>query len=322
MTSQSRSRCPVCQSNATTAEVERLSDRRKGLDGEWSLDVCGDCGSMFMDPMPSDSELNRYYEEYYEASAEDAVVETRLGSRAPALRRAYHWLSGDVDPRDFVHIPAGGKVLDYGSGGGTYLAYFHSRGIDIVGADVSETMLAACARAGLQVRRVDSFDRAPFSDQEFDVVYLMQVFEHLRNPRASMRDLARILKPGGHLYLALPNGASFWRRVFGKNWVSGWFAPFHLVHYTAESLKRLGAEFALMPVESWSRTPESWFRINLKATLRKADNRVETSRNLLDSLPFRLLVGIALRVAELFVRERDCVVVHFVKSPQALPPSA
>lgn len=306
--------CPVCDEENIGRLVERLSDRRKGLSGEWELVECFQCGTLSMDPMPTDSQLNDFYSVYTKESSVE--VRSGIGTRRPILRRVYHWLSGDVDPRDFVTVPAGGKVLDYGSGGGTYLSYFHSRGVDIVGAEISDVMLDACRKAGLQMHKVESFDVIPFEDNAFDVVYLMQVFEHLRSPRRFMQELSRILKPGGTLHLALPNASSRWRRVFGKYWVSGWFAPFHLAHYTDKSLSFLGSEYGLVATRSWSRTPESWFRLNLKAALHNREKDVEAYRSIVDFLPVRIGLMCLLRITELFVRQRDCLVVSFEKATQ------
>ncbi|CAN1530000.1 AdoMet_MTases domain containing protein [Mycobacteriaceae bacterium] len=306
--------CPVCEVVGDGAVVKQLSDRRKGLPGTWDVLECGNCGALYLDPMPSDNDLTRYYSEYYSSpKSGELVITAGFGDTNPRLRRVYHWLSGDVDPRDFVRVPAGGKVLDFGSGGGTYLSYFHSRGIDIIGAEVSEPMLTACLNAGLKVSRVDSFDTVPFADNEFDVVYLMQVFEHLRNPRQSMQELARILKPNGSLYVAVPNASSAWRKIFDRNWVSGWFAPFHLVHYTTDSLSQLAGESGLRVVNSWSRTPESWFRLNLKAALRRTDTRLESNPWMLDTMPFRIVLGLLLRIVDSFHKERDCLMVELVK---------
>ncbi|MBX7450628.1 class I SAM-dependent methyltransferase [Mycolicibacterium sp. 3033] len=253
--------------------------------------------------------------EFYDAytKEEQVVLQTGVGTRRPALRRLYHALSGDVDPRDFVAVPPGGRVLDYGSGTGTYLSYFHARGVDIVGAEISDVMLDASERHGLRMHRVETFDVIPFPDAEFDVVYLMQVFEHLRGPRTFMKELSRILKPGGILHLALPNAASGWRKVFGANWVSGWFAPYHLVHYTKGSLARLAADHGLIVEASWSRTPESWFRLNSKAALHRRDNTVERPRSVIDSAPVRVLLMCLLRVIEIAMPERDCLVMSFRK---------
>lgn len=304
--------CPVCESTANGSVSEGLIDRRKGLPGSWTLVDCTKCGCTFMNPMPTDAELTTFYDAYLPDS--ELTLSAGTGSKHPALRRGYHLLSGDVDPRDFVDVPQGGKVLDYGSGDGNYLSFFHSRGVDIVGAEISDPLIRASREAGLTMTKVADFDRVPFPDATFDVVYLIQVFEHLREPRRFMAELSRVLKPGGTLYLAVPNASSAWRRLFGRNWVSGWFAPFHLVHYTAKSLGLLGSQFGLVPTRSWSRTPESWMRLNVKASIHQSDRTVERRRAFPDALPIRLVLMTVTRLIDVFLRERDCLVVTFTKT--------
>jgi SAM-dependent methyltransferase len=265
-----------------------------------------------MSPPPTDAELATYYSAYTTTSAVE--VRSGWGGKYPRLRKVFHALSGDVDPRDFVVVPANGRVLDYGSGEGTYLLDFHQRGIDISGAEISDILVDACKKIGLGVRKTHGFDTIPFEDGEFDVVYLMQVFEHLRNPRGFMLEISRVLKPGGTLYLALPNASSVWRRVFGGRWVSGWFAPFHVAHYTRTALTGLGSECGLVECGSWSRTPDSWFRLNLKAVLYAHEQALDARRSWLDHAVARYPLILVLRLLECFVRERDCLVVKFRKS--------
>jgi SAM-dependent methyltransferase len=204
-------------------------------------------------------------------------------------------------------------VLDYGFGHASYLCDFHDRGVAISGAEIAGHLVEACRNNGLDVHKVDNFSRIPFKDGTFDIVYLMQVFEHLHDPHGSMKELARILKNEGMLYLALPNTASAWRKVFGKNWASGWFAPFHLFHYNRDTLAKMAGEHGFEVIESWSSTPESWFRLNLKACLYLNENQLESRPTWLDTLPIRYVLMILLRLIELPLRERDCLVIKFQK---------
>jgi SAM-dependent methyltransferase len=300
--------CCGASLNADSAEAVHLADRRKGLSGQWHVIACSECTAWSMVPVPTPSELAGYYESYTEE--ESPVVHARVGARFPSLRRIFHLLSGDVDPRDFVSVPAGGRVLDYGSGQGTYMIDFHQRGFDISGAEVTDSLVLAGQRAGLAVRKVADFDSIPFADGEFDVVYLMQVFEHLRGPRRFMHELSRVLKPGGHLYLAVPNIDSTWRKVFGLNWISGWFAPFHVAHYNLRSLTKLGAQSGFVVKRSWSSTPDSWFRLNIRACLSPHSWRLDSAGNWLNVPPMRVVLMLLLRLCELFIRERDCLVVQ------------
>ena len=296
---------------SANARQRSLKDRRKGLQGNWQLVECDSCGVISMMPMPTDEQLAAYYAAYLQDEQVD--MSRRYGSRYPQLRKLFHRLSGDVDPRDFVRVPAGARVLDYGCGLAGYLCDFHDRGVAISGAEIAGYVVETCRSNGFDVHKVDNFSHIPFADGEFDIVYLMQVFEHLRDPHVFMKELARILKGGGMLYLAVPNAASIWRKVFGDNWVSGWFAPFHLFHYNRGTLTELAARHGLDVVESRSSTPESWFRLNLKACLYPAENRLDWRKSWLDSPPVRYLLMLMLRLIELPFTERDCLVLRLVK---------
>jgi SAM-dependent methyltransferase len=288
-----------------------LKDRRKGMQGSWRLVECNSCGVISMMPMPTDEQLASYYGAYSEDDKVD--LSQRVGSRHPKLRKLFHWLSGDVDPRDFVHVPVGARVLDYGCGHAGYLSDFHHRGVAISGAEIAEYAVEACRNHGYDVHKVDDFSRIPFDEGVFDVIYLMQVFEHLRAPHDFLQELARILKSGGMLYLAVPNAASIWRKVFSNNWVSGWFAPFHLFHYKRGTLEKLAGQHGFDLINTWSRTPESWFRLNLKAWFYPRDNQLDWHRNWLDSRPVRYLLMLILRTIELPFQEKDCLVIQLRK---------
>jgi len=310
--SECGNKCLLC--HASVDEVNNYyinKDKRKGIEGSWKLWECPNCGAIQMDPMLSDEELAKYYSSY--SDDEKVDLSERKGSRFPRLRKIYHWLTGDVDPRDFIKVHEGGRVLDYGCGHAGYLTDFHNRGIDIVGADIAEYAVKACQSAGYNVHKVEDFSHIPFEDEAFDIVYLMQVFEHLRDPHGFMKELSRILKKDGELYLAVPNSASIWRKIFRSNWVSGWFAPFHLVHYNIEVMKVVAEKHGFEVVESWSRTPIRWFKLNLKAWLMPRSNRLDWERSWLDNRLALGLLMLFLRLIELPFREKDCLVIKLRK---------
>jgi len=312
MTSQARNFCKACGNEiSNVTQAIEMSDRRKGLSGSWQLVECNSCGIISMMPMPTDEQLATYYAAY--SKDEKVDLTPRMGAHYPKLRKLYHQFSGDIDPRDFVEVPSEARILDYGCGRAGYLSYFHDRGITISGAEIAGYLVDACRTNGLDVHKVDDFSHIPFKDETFNVVYLMQVFEHLRDPNLFMKELVRILKGDGTLYLALPNADSIWRRVFGKNWVSGWFTPFHLFHYTRHTLAKLAEKHGFDIIESWSSTPEGWFRLNLKACLYSKDNELERHFTWPDSLPVRFLLMLLLRIVELPFRERDCLVMKLRK---------
>jgi 2-polyprenyl-3-methyl-5-hydroxy-6-metoxy-1,4-benzoquinol methylase len=105
------------------------------------------------------------------------------------------------------------RFLDAGCGDGRYLAalaWFAERPAQIVGTDISDRILITAKRAVAQTGVDAEFVRAnleelPFPDDAFDVVLCTQVLEHLLDPRAGLRELARVAAPGGTLIVSTDN---------------------------------------------------------------------------------------------------------------------
>jgi len=67
---------------------------------------------------------------------------------------------------------------------------------------------------------------------------LWDVLEHLPNPKSSLNEIHRILKPGGLIVFSIPNLESFDRKIFKNNWI-GWDPPRHLNLFTQDTIKNL-----------------------------------------------------------------------------------
>jgi ubiquinone/menaquinone biosynthesis C-methylase UbiE len=109
-----------------------------------------------------------------------------------------------------AHLPCE-AFLDAGCGDGRYLAALPSpRPSRIVGTDISERILAtaraAAERAGVEAELVrGNLEALPLEDAAFDLVLCTQVLEHLLDPAAGVRELARVLRPGGRVVLTTDN---------------------------------------------------------------------------------------------------------------------
>lgn len=106
------------------------------------------------------------------------------------------------------HVPAGCRLLEYGSIPLLMTAALSDRGYAVRGLDIApERFAGAIRRRGLDVSRCDvETEAVPFGDQVFDAVLFNELFEHLRiNPIFTMREVHRVLKPGGTLLLSTPN---------------------------------------------------------------------------------------------------------------------
>lgn len=84
----------------------------------------------------------------------------------------------------------------------------------ILGVEVYEGPAAEAEESGMEVARIDlEAERLPWPDASVDVVVCNQVLEHLKNVWLPMTEMHRVLRPGGHAVLSVPNLASLHNRV-------------------------------------------------------------------------------------------------------------
>jgi ubiquinone/menaquinone biosynthesis C-methylase UbiE len=103
------------------------------------------------------------------------------------------------------HLPLAGDVLEVGAGTGTlWTRIDHARrGLRLTLTDFSPAMCAGLrAIPDAQVLQCDA-TRLPFADDSFDTVIANHMLYHLDDPRAALREFARVLRPGGHVAAAL-----------------------------------------------------------------------------------------------------------------------
>jgi SAM-dependent methyltransferase len=142
-------------------------------------------------------------------------------------------------------LAGGERLLDLGCWAGAFLARVEraERYRELVGVDlVAEGVDTACAR-GFDARVVDlNADPLPFPDAHFDGVAHLAVLEHVFDPYAVIREVHRVLRPGGEFVIAVPNVASLTNRLrilFGRIPVTssdpGWDGG-HLHYFSRHAL--------------------------------------------------------------------------------------
>jgi SAM-dependent methyltransferase len=104
---------------------------------------------------------------------------------------------------------------------------------------------------------VGDIGAAAFPSEHFDLVVLWHVLEHLPEPLVTLAEVRRVLRPAGVAVIGVPNAASLQARLFGRYWAA-YDAPWHLTHFTPETLDRLLGQAGLRAVRlacfsgSWS----------------------------------------------------------------------
>jgi SAM-dependent methyltransferase len=103
--------------------------------------------------------------------------------------------------------PPPARVLDFGCGSGELGRSLTARGWRVTGVDVSGAMLDAARRAAPEIEwvRLSGSGPLPFATGCFDAVVASSVLEYIANPAATVRELGRILVPGGLLLATVPD---------------------------------------------------------------------------------------------------------------------
>jgi 2-polyprenyl-3-methyl-5-hydroxy-6-metoxy-1,4-benzoquinol methylase len=140
------------------------------------------------------------------------LQQTLYTSKNPTRRwlhtTRYQWI------RDAIgrHAGQGGRALEAGPGSGIYLPLLAELFTEVVAVDIEEEYLAGLR--GLAQRHanislaIDDITRSRLPDRSFDLVLCTEVVEHLTDSAAALRELHRLLKPGGILVLSTPQPLS------------------------------------------------------------------------------------------------------------------
>jgi SAM-dependent methyltransferase len=105
--------------------------------------------------------------------------------------------------------PGRPRILDVGCGTGANLEMLAQFG-EAAGVDVSSDALEFCRQRGLQNVRQGEAEHLPYEDGSFDLVTGLDVVEHLDDDLAGLREMRRVLRPGGHAFIFVPAFMFLW----------------------------------------------------------------------------------------------------------------
>jgi ubiquinone/menaquinone biosynthesis C-methylase UbiE len=196
--------------------------------------------------------------------------------------------AGDGIVNDFTlraGNPAGKKILDVGFGNGAIVAAFARAGATVSGIEVNEQLykigveLAKEYGDRVSLKLYDG-EHFPYDDTTFDFVYSTSVIEHVTYPVQVMREIYRVLKPGGRLYIAFPNsfvwkethtglyGLSYLPRFIGKHYLKitgrstyeDWNLFFRTYFWLRRLLRRNHIPFKVIFETDSASTPKRLFK--------------------------------------------------------------
>lgn len=279
--------CPVCLGTERDLAFSGLQDRIFfAAPGKWTMWRCLGCDVAYLDPRPTVGSIGRAYSTYYthgqdipdhSDSAKRSFVQklkryamndflnVRFGYRLrPALpgghfafsRRPDKALQAEEMAR---HLPApkpGDKMVDIGCGNGAFALLARDRlGYQAEGTEFDLTGTARAIERGLLVHQAP-IPGMGLAEGAYEQVTMSHVLEHIHDPMAALREVYRILKPGGRVWIQVPNLDGKSIKKFGAD-SRLLEPPRHLVMFTQTALRTCLEQAEFVDVASLPRENNS-----------------------------------------------------------------
>lgn len=225
---------------------EICSEKGKKIisDSGFDLCECRSCGLIYVSNPPQEKDLKKIYSKGYHSHENsnqegDYKIKKQMDRIEKFLKK--------------------GSILDIGCSRGKFLVEARKRGWRVKGVEISEYASKIAGEKGLEVI-TGKISEDDFEENEFDVVYMGDVIEHLYSPRDMLKLIKKILKKNGFIVLTTPNSdglgpriSKIFSRTFGF-WTHA-TPPEHLFQFSKKTLVRLLREESFHKVKIFDNGP-------------------------------------------------------------------
>jgi SAM-dependent methyltransferase len=225
-------RCPVCSSQDAGFAI-KVKDY--SVSGEYfNVFECPQCSLRFTKDAPPGEKMGVYYE------SEDYI--SHSNTRKGIVNNLYHLVRRHTlaSKCQLIKKSTGlksGHHLDIGAGTGAFVQYMNEHEWQSTGVEPDEKACAlALTHHNTQLLPAEALDS--FSGGSFDAISMWHVLEHVHNLYPYLDHVKKILKPGGIVFIAVPNYTSYDALKYGPQWAA-YDVPRHLYHFSPASMKWL-----------------------------------------------------------------------------------
>lgn len=229
--------CPVCDSNRIDP---LLTVKDHSVSGEeFVLWQCRDCSLRFTQDAPDEESIGRYYQspDYISHSNTSKGLVNRL------YQLVRNHTLGEKAKLVISYTKKQGRVLDLGAGIGAFLDTMKKKGWEVEGIEPDNGARQQAGELfGLSLSGTEQLQN--FAPASFDAITLWHVLEHVHQLHPYMERLKSLLRPGGRIFIAVPNYDSLDATIYKLFWAA-YDVPRHLYHFTPRSMKVLASRHQL-----------------------------------------------------------------------------
>lgn len=210
----------------------------------WDIVRCDNCNLTFVNPLPTEPEIEAFYNNYANESSEERISKY-LQDKRSRLRKNRRKL------KLLEKIQGGkGRILDIGCGLGLFVKNASDVGWIAYGVDFDRDLVEYGKKTFNINLHCGMLEKAKFPSEYFNVITMFNLLDHIREPVVFLKEVGRILKRGGIIYLNVHDVMGWKAQRYGKQW-GAYCPPGHLYYYSYETLRKLlsktGLRFLMVP---------------------------------------------------------------------------
>lgn len=219
--------CPFCGSKtAPKYQITRFSS-------PFSILECPACLLQFQHPLPGPEQIKAMYGPGYYGQENEFQYEDE---RRHLKYYRFVWEKRIQKLSKNLHTTGPRKILDMGCSFGGLLQTAENYGFEGYGVEISAYAREYAARQ-MPDRIFETLESAPWKENFFDAISLIEVIEHLDAPLKTLKQLWHLMKPGGLLLLQTANMAGRQARKAGADY--HYYLPGHLFYFSKANLRQI-----------------------------------------------------------------------------------
>ncbi len=258
-------KCPIC--NAYQTELFLQTKDYFLTNEDFPIVKCIECGFRYTNPRPNEEAIGSYYdsEEYISHTNE----KKGLISTIYQFVRNYSINKKVNIVKDYQKH---GKALDIGCGTGEFLNALSKNGFETFG--IEPNIVArnqAIENYHLDIK--EEKEILNFQNSTLDIITMWHVLEHVYNLNDRLEHIQNILKPDGHLVVAVPNPDSFDAKKYEKYWAA-YDVPRHLYHFGQIDITNLFERFSFEVIKTVPMKFDSYYVSLLSEKYKNGSSRI------------------------------------------------